>query len=66
MFVYVTILLFLLALWLFLKPKLALQISMLTAYALCSLRYDFGNYIHYKWNFVTIQRLGLLEIIGEY
>ncbi len=66
MLVYMILLSLLLSLWLFLKPKLALQISMLTAYVLCSLRYDFGNYIHYKWNFVVIQHLGLLEIIKDY
>lgn len=66
MLVYICLLSAMLSLWFFLKPKRALQVSMLAVYVLCSLRYDFGNYIHYKWNFVTIQQLGLSEIIYEY
>lgn len=66
MLVYIGLLSAMLSLWLFMKPKRALQIAMLAAFVLCSLRYDFGNYIHYKWNFVTIQQLGLLEIVREY
>ena len=62
MLVYILLLSAMLSFWLFLQPKRALQVSMWATYILCSLRYDFGNYIHYKWIFVTVQRLGLKEI----